>query len=139
VVVVAFERDVGGKVEAFREDLDLVAGRNEDVVAVSRVELDVLTGARRISDGRRVRRRRQPRDCNNQSEDETEFHRELLSTAWMLEGSHQWVPSTSRVRMRAGVLWGVGPRDLQRLGEATAVSSVVTTLTGVTLSRRSEL
>ena len=81
LMLVAFERDVGREIQAFREDFDLVAGRNEDVVTVSRIELDVLSGAKSVGDRRGLRRRRRPRDGQHQSQDEKEIHLELLSTA----------------------------------------------------------
>src|SRR5207237_2577792 len=48
VVLVAPEGDPGGETEALREDLDLVAFGENDVLAIAGIEYDVLAGAIRV-------------------------------------------------------------------------------------------
>jgi hypothetical protein len=57
--LVAEERDVGGEVQTFREDLDLVAFRHDDVFPVAGIEEGPLLGAYRIECICHDRRRRE--------------------------------------------------------------------------------
>src|SRR5207237_2463731 len=66
VVLVAPEGDPGGEIEALREDLDLVAFGENDVLAIAGIEYDVFVGAIRVRLDRSRGRVRYDRQGNHE-------------------------------------------------------------------------